>query len=135
MVGIPFGWHQWRCNEPATPVVAPRFWDRAAALFVQLGYHNVSLNDLIAGAGYPFFKGALCQWFPPKDALTARTPSAITPVESGRNDGAARERAVDALTSRLKLHGLAVDRVLGLPDGSVAVRDRARVEAMVAHRP
>jgi TetR/AcrR family transcriptional regulator, cholesterol catabolism regulator len=41
--------------------------DRASALFVQRGYDNVSLNDLIADAGVS--KGAFYQWFPSKDAL------------------------------------------------------------------
>src|ERR1700758_2852287 len=41
--------------------------DRASALFVQHGYDNVSLNDLIADAGVS--KGAFYHWFPSKDAL------------------------------------------------------------------
>src|SRR6204780_4374733 len=41
--------------------------DRAVALFVQRGYDNVSLNDLIADAGAS--KGAFYHWFPSKDAL------------------------------------------------------------------
>src|SRR6201997_2531122 len=41
--------------------------DRASALFVQRGYDNVSLNDLIADAGVS--KGAFYHWFPSKDAL------------------------------------------------------------------
>jgi TetR/AcrR family transcriptional regulator, cholesterol catabolism regulator len=49
-------------------------------------------------------------------------------------DARGRARAVDVLTKRFKLHGLAVDRVLGLPDGSITVLRRAQVEAMVARR-
>ena len=41
--------------------------DRASALFVQHGYDNVSLNDLIAAAGVS--KGAFYHWFPSKDEL------------------------------------------------------------------
>ncbi len=215
--------------------------DRAAGLFVQRGYDNVSLNDLIADAGVS--KGAFYHWFPSKDALitalaqrsareqfsaledavarcggsaldrlnallrrgyevkmqmgvaehlaamvsllrpenahlyarivgasddlvrplltgviadgvrtgvfvtfdaegvadmiqglAARVNSNIVQI-IGADDEAARQRAVDFLTSRLKLHGVAVDRVLGLPDGSVAVLDRAQVGAMVAALP
>ena len=43
--------------------------DRALALFLQRGYDNVSLNDLIADAGVS--KGAFYHWFPSKDALIA----------------------------------------------------------------
>jgi TetR/AcrR family transcriptional regulator, cholesterol catabolism regulator len=53
----------------------------------------------------------------------------------GATDEAARDHAIDVLTSRLKLHGMAVDRVLALPDGSIAVLDRAQVETLVAALP
>jgi TetR/AcrR family transcriptional regulator, cholesterol catabolism regulator len=53
----------------------------------------------------------------------------------GAIDEPAREHAIDILTSRLKLHGLAVDRVLELQDGSIAVLNRAQVEVMVAALP
>jgi hypothetical protein len=53
----------------------------------------------------------------------------------GATDESARDHAVDVLTKRLKLHGLAVDRILEIPDGSVAVLDRAQVEIMVAALP
>ena len=43
--------------------------NRAAGLFLQHGYENVSLNDLIADAGVS--KGAFYHWFPSKDALVA----------------------------------------------------------------
>ena len=215
--------------------------DRAVGLFVQHGYENVSLNDLIADAGVS--KGAFYHWFPSKDALVAAlaersardafagvenalaacqgdaldrlnavlrtgfdtnmTPSGpeqlaamvallrpdnarlygrILAVEQelycpvltqliseGVTDGifdtfdpegvadmiyglaartnsnivevldatseSARGRAIDALTTRFSLHGLAVDRILGLPDGSIAALNRAQVEAMVAALP
>ena len=211
--------------------------DRASALFVQHGYDNVSLNDLIADVGVS--KGAFYHWFPSKDelisALAERSArEQITALEAalaqsqgtaldrlnallragfdvkmrmgapeqlaamvsllrpenahlyGRivaasedlarpllarviadgvaegvfhtfdadgvadmilglsarvnanvvqiydaTDRAARDHAIDVLTGRLKLHGLAVDRILGLPDGSVTVLDRAQVEIMV----
>ena len=215
--------------------------DRASALFVQRGYDNVSLNDLIADAGVS--NGAFYQWFPSKDALITAlaeraahdqfvaieiaiaqcsgnamdrlnallqagfdvkmrmgTPEQLAAMVSllrpenahlyGRivavsenlmrpllthvisvgvqeaifntfdaegvadmiqglaarvnsnvvqifdaTDESGRDHAIDVLTSRLKLHGLTVDRVLGLPDGSVTVLSRAQVESMVAALP
>jgi TetR/AcrR family transcriptional regulator, cholesterol catabolism regulator len=215
--------------------------DRASALFVQRGYDNVSLNDLIADAGVS--KGAFYHWFPSKDALITAlaeraahdqfvaieiaiaqcsgnamdrlnallqagfdvkmrmgTPDQLAAMVSllrpenahlyGRivavsenlmrpllthvisvgvqeaifntfdaegvadmiqglaarvnsnvvqifdaTDESGRDHAIDVLTSRLKLHGLTVDRVLGLPDGSVTVLSRAQVESMVAALP
>ncbi|BBZ38002.1 TetR/AcrR family transcriptional regulator [Mycobacterium conspicuum] len=211
--------------------------DRASALFVQHGYDNVSLNDLIAAAGVS--KGAFYHWFSSKDelitalaerggraqlaaieeALAASRGTALDRLNAllragfdvkmrlgvaeqlaamvsllrpenahlyGRivavsedlvrpllarviadgvaegvfetfdadgvadmilglsarvnanvvqivdaPDSSAREHAIDVLASRLRLHGLAVDRILGLPDGSVTVLDRAQVEIMV----
>ena len=214
---------------------------RASTLFVQHGYDNVSLNDLIADAGVS--KGAFYHWFPSKEALisalaehsardgfaviedalarcsgnaldrlnavlqagydvkmkmgipemlaaavslmrpenaylygrivaaeedhvgpfltrlisegvaegifdtfdpegvadmiyglAARTNSNIIDVldavdESARND------AIDVLTARFRLHGLAIDRVLGLPDGSITTLTRTQVESMVAALP
>jgi AcrR family transcriptional regulator len=43
-----------------------------------------------------------------------------------------RRKAIDASVRRLKLYGIATDRILGLPDGSTLVLDRKQVEAMVA---
>ncbi len=215
--------------------------DRASALFVQHGYDNVSLNDLIAHAGIS--KGAFYHWFPSKDELItalaersardqfsaveeavarcggdaldrlntllragfdvkmrmgapeqlAAMVSLLRPenahlygrivavsedlvrpllarvISDGVREGvfrtfdadgvadmilglsarvnanvvqivdatdqAACDHAIDVLTSRLKLHGVAVDRILELPDGSVTVLDRAEVETMVAALP
>jgi AcrR family transcriptional regulator len=212
--------------------------DRAVALFVQRGYDNVSLNDLIADTGAS--KGAFYHWFPSKDALITAlaersagdqfavvedavaksrgnaldrlnallragfdvkmrmgTPEQLAAMVSllrpanahvyGRivsasedltrplltrvisegvhegvfdtfdaagvadmilglaarvntnlvqifdaPDESSRARAVDVLTKRFKLHGIAVDRILGLPDGSITVLRRAQVETMVA---
>jgi TetR/AcrR family transcriptional regulator, cholesterol catabolism regulator len=215
--------------------------ERASVLFVQRGYDNVSLNDLIADAGVS--KGAFYHWFPSKDALitalaehfaregftnienalaqctgnaldrlnamlragfdvkmqmgtpemlaaavsllrphnahlyarivaaeedlfrplltqliaagvaegifdtfdpdgvadmiyglAARTNSNVIDVLDAA-DESARDRAIDVLTTRFKLHGLAVDRVLGLPDESTATLTRAQVETMVAALP
>jgi TetR/AcrR family transcriptional regulator, cholesterol catabolism regulator len=215
--------------------------DRATGLFLQHGYENVSLNDLIADAGVS--KGAFYHWFPSKDALVAalaersargafdsvedalaacdgdvldrlnavlragfdtnmqmsgperlaamvallrpdnahlygrilaveqelylplltqlisegvadgifdtfdaagvadmiyglaaRTSAKIPDVLDA-TDESAREQAIDALTTRFRLHGLAVDRVLGLPDGSITTLSRAQVEAMLAALP
>jgi AcrR family transcriptional regulator len=215
--------------------------DRARLLFVERGYDNVSLNDLIADAGVS--KGAFYHWFPSKDALIAAlaersahegfavvedalaqrggnaldrlnavlqagfdvkikmgTPEQLAAMISllrpdnahlyGRivtveenlfrplltrviSDGvaggafdtfdpegvadmiyglaartnskilevlnavdeSARYHAIDALTTRFKLNGLATDRILGLPDGSTATLTRAQVETLVAALP
>jgi TetR/AcrR family transcriptional regulator, cholesterol catabolism regulator len=215
--------------------------DRAAGLFLQHGYDNVSLNDLIADAGVS--KGAFYHWFPSKDALiaalaersareafagveeavaecdgdamarlnavlqagfdvnmkmggpeqlaamvsllrpdnahlygrilaveealfrplltrlisdgvadgifdtfdpegvadmiyglAARTNSNIVDVLQAA-DESARVHAIDFLTTRFRLHGLAIDRILGLPDGSITTLTRTQVEAMVAALP
>jgi AcrR family transcriptional regulator len=215
--------------------------DRASALFVQHGYDNVSLNDLIADAGVS--KGAFYHWFPSKDALisalaehsareglavieealaqcggnaldrlnamlqagfdvkmnagtpellaaavsllrpenshlygrivaaeedlfrplltrlisegvaegifdtfdpegvadmiyglAARTNSKIIDVRDAA-DESARDHAIDVLTTRFRLNGLATDRVLGLPDESITTLTRTQVETMVAALP
>jgi TetR/AcrR family transcriptional regulator, cholesterol catabolism regulator len=215
--------------------------DRASRLFVQHGYDNVSLNDLIADAGVS--KGAFYHWFPSKDALitaitegkvdegiagvedaldqcsgtaldrlntvlqagfdvkmrmgtpeqlaagvsllrpenaylygrivaigeerlrplftrviaegvaqgifdtfdpegvgdmiqglAARTNSKILDVFDAP-DESARDHAIDVLTTRFRLHGLAIDRILGLPDGSVTVLTRVQVKTLLAAMP
>lgn len=215
--------------------------DRATGLFLQHGYDNVSLNDLIADAGVS--KGAFYHWFPSKDALVAalaersarqafagvedalaasggdaverlnavlragfdttmtrngpkqlaamvsllrpdnahlygrilaveqalhlplltrlisagvaagsfdtfdpegvadmiyglaaRTNSKIVDVLDAA-DESARNRAINALATRFRLHGLAVDRILALPDGTIFTLSREQVEAMVAGLP
>lgn len=215
--------------------------DRATALFVQHGYDNVSLNDLIAAVGVS--KGAFYHWFPSKDELItalaersardqfaaieeaiaqcggtaldrlnallqagfdvkmrmgapdhlAAMVSLLRPenahlygrivavsedlvrpllarvISDGVREGvfhtfdadgvadmilglsarvnanvvqivdatdqSGRDHAIDVLTSRLELHGLAVDRILELPDGSLSVLDRTQVETIVAALP
>lgn len=66
--------------------------------------------------------------------LAARTNSNILDVLQAA-DESGRQRAIDCLITRFRLHGLAVDRILGLPDGSVATPTRAQVEAMVMALP
>jgi TetR/AcrR family transcriptional regulator, cholesterol catabolism regulator len=66
--------------------------------------------------------------------LAARTNSNVLEVLQAA-DESAREAAIDRLTTRFRLHGLAIDRVLGLPDGSVSALTRAQVEAMLAALP
>lgn len=66
--------------------------------------------------------------------LAARTNSNILDVLSAANESA-RDQAIDILTARFRLHGLAIDRILGLPDGSITTLTRAQVEAMVAALP
>ncbi|KUH99957.1 TetR/AcrR family transcriptional regulator [Mycobacterium sp. IS-3022] len=48
-------------------------------------------------------------------------------------DAKARRKSIDDSAKRLKLYGIATDRILGLPDGSTVVLDRSQIEAMVAH--
>jgi TetR/AcrR family transcriptional regulator, cholesterol catabolism regulator len=67
-------------------------------------------------------------------ALAARTNSNILDVLQAA-DEPARARAIDCLTTRFRLHGLAIDRILGLPDGSITTLTRGQVEAMVAALP
>jgi AcrR family transcriptional regulator len=66
--------------------------------------------------------------------LAARTNSNILEVLQAA-DESARENAIDCLTTRFRLHGLAIDRILGLSDGSIGTLTRAQVEAMVAALP
>ncbi|OBI00993.1 TetR/AcrR family transcriptional regulator [Mycobacterium scrofulaceum] len=66
--------------------------------------------------------------------LAARTNSTIVAVLQAP-DESARERAIDSMTKRFRLHGLAIDRILALPDGSVTTLTRAQVEALVAALP
>jgi TetR/AcrR family transcriptional regulator, cholesterol catabolism regulator len=66
--------------------------------------------------------------------LAARTNSNVVEVLQAA-DEPARQRAIDGLTTRFRLHGLAIDRILGLPDGSVTTLTRAQVEALVGALP
>ena len=66
--------------------------------------------------------------------LAARTNSNILGVLHAA-DESARDQAIDVLPIRFRLHGLAIDRILGLPDGSITTLTRAQVEAMVAAVP
>ena len=63
--------------------------------------------------------------------LSARVNANVVQIFDA-TDRSARDHAIDVLTTRLKLHGLAVDRILQLPDGSITVLDRGQVEIMVA---
>lgn len=63
--------------------------------------------------------------------LAARTNSNILQVLDAA-DESARDHAIDALTTRFRLHGLTIDRILGLPDESIDTLTRVQVEAMVA---
>jgi AcrR family transcriptional regulator len=211
--------------------------DQALALFLERGYENVSLNDLLAAAGTS--KGAFYHYFPSKEALVtalaersaAEAFEVLLPIfdQPGKNalerlnaglatsyqvkmamgapeqiaamtsllkpenqalfrrivtiweelfrpvltevinqgvhegvfdtfdpegvgdmiqgfaasvqtnlvhvlnapDAKSRRKAIDDCVKRLKLHGIATDRILGLPDGSTVVLNRKQVEAMV----
>jgi AcrR family transcriptional regulator len=66
--------------------------------------------------------------------LAARTNSNFLDVWDAA-DESARDKAIGVLATRFRLHGLAVDRILGLPDGTISTLTRAQVEAMVAAFP
>ncbi|MEZ0351053.1 TetR/AcrR family transcriptional regulator [Mycobacterium sp. pR1184] len=66
--------------------------------------------------------------------LAARLHSNVIQIADA-TDEPSRQRAIDVLTTRFKLHAVAADRVLGLPDGSIVALDRAQVETMVAALP
>jgi AcrR family transcriptional regulator len=85
--------------------------DRALALFLRHGYDNVSVNDLIADAG--FSKGAFYHWFPSKDALITALAE-----RSAHNALAAVE---DALAER---GGNALDRLNALLQAGFEVKIR-----------
>jgi hypothetical protein len=57
-------------------------------------------------------------------ALSARVNANVVQI-AGATAHASRDYPIDVLTSRVELHGLAVDRILGLQDGSMTVLDRA----------
>jgi AcrR family transcriptional regulator len=67
-------------------------------------------------------------------ALAARTNSNILDVLDA-TDESARDHAIDVLTTRFRLHGLAIDRTLGLADGTITVLTRAQVQKLVAAMP
>lgn len=50
-------------------------------------------------------------------------------------DTRARAEAIDAAVQRQRLYGVATDRILGLPDGTIAVLDRSQIERLVAALP
>ncbi|TDZ95526.1 TetR/AcrR family transcriptional regulator [Mycobacteroides salmoniphilum] len=50
-------------------------------------------------------------------------------------DARARAEAIDAAVQRQRLYGVATDRILGLPDGTVEVLDRNQIERLVAALP
>jgi TetR/AcrR family transcriptional regulator, cholesterol catabolism regulator len=66
--------------------------------------------------------------------LAARVNANVVQILDA-TDESSRVQAVTVLTTRFKLHGIAVDRVLGLPDGSITVLRRPQVEMMVAALP
>jgi TetR/AcrR family transcriptional regulator, cholesterol catabolism regulator len=124
----------------------------AAAAVSLLGPENAHLYGRIVRAGEDLFRPLLTKvisdgvaegifdTFDPEgvgdmiQALAARTNSKILDVVAA-TDEPARDHAIDVLTTRFKLHGLAIDRILGLPDASITVLTRAQVEAMVAVLP
>lgn len=50
-------------------------------------------------------------------------------------DARARRNAIDEAVKRLKLYGVATERILGLPDGSTVVVTRKQVAKMVVLLP
>jgi len=47
-------------------------------------------------------------------------------------DAQTRSEAIDAAVLRQRLYGIATDRILGLPDGTIEVLDRGQIETLVA---
>ena len=67
-------------------------------------------------------------------ALAARTNTSILEVLDAA-DECARDRAIDGLATRFRLHALTLDRILGLPDGSIVAPAHAQVGKMVSSLP
>lgn len=59
--------------------------------------------------------------------FVTRAISAVTEKE--------RQEVLTAFQRRLRLHGIAIDRLLGLPDGSVRVPKRSQVKKLMAALP
>lgn len=66
--------------------------------------------------------------------LAARLHSNVIQIADA-TDEPSRQHAIDVLTTRFRLHAVAADRILGLPDGSIIALSRAQVETMVAALP
>src|SRR6201987_1693270 len=102
--------------------------ERASVLFVQRGYDNVSLNDLIADAGVS--KGAFYHWFPSKDELitalaerSARDQFAAIEGATARCSG----NALDRLNALLQA-GFDVKMRMGTPEHLAAMVSLLRPE-------
>jgi hypothetical protein len=67
--------------------------------------------------------------------MASRAHELAHPCVFDAADESDRDQAIDALTTRFRLHGMAVDRILGLPDGSITTTTRAQVDAMVTAVP
>src|SRR5262249_24994392 len=102
--------------------------DRAAALFIQHGYDNVSLNDLIADAGVS--KGAFYHWFPSKDELiTALAERSARDQFAAIEEAIAQARgsALNRLNALLRA-GFDVKMRLGTPEQLAAMVSLLRPE-------
>ena len=126
--------------------------ERLAAMVSLLGPENAHLYGQIVSVGEGLFGPLLTQvisegvaegifdTFDPEgvgdmiQALAARTNSPLLDVVRAA-DQSERRHAIGVLTARFRLHGLAIDRILGLPDTSITVLTRAQVKAMVAALP
>ncbi|SLD96479.1 TetR family transcriptional regulator [Mycobacteroides abscessus subsp. massiliense] len=64
-------------------------------------------------------------------ALAATMGTAVQRIIAAP-DARARAQAIDAAVLRQRLYGIATDRILGLPDGTVEVLDRQQIERLVA---
>ncbi|EIV05095.1 transcriptional regulator, TetR family [Mycobacteroides abscessus subsp. bolletii 2B-0307] len=64
-------------------------------------------------------------------ALAATMGTAVQRIIAAP-DARARAQAIDAAVLRQRLYGIATDRILGLPDGTIEVLDRDQIEALVA---
>lgn len=64
-------------------------------------------------------------------ALAATMGTAVQRIIAAP-DARVRAQAIDAAVLRQRLYGIATDRILGLPDGTIEVLDRDQIEALVA---
>ena len=93
-------------------VVANVTWPRACARVFSTPFDPEAVGDIIQGFAASVQKNVV-------DILNAP-------------NGKSRRQAIDASVRRLKLYGIATDRILGRPEGSTVVLNRKQVEAMVA---
>jgi AcrR family transcriptional regulator len=128
---------------------APRLWAVFDVVFRPANvvlYHR--LNAAVLGVMVPVLAGIIEQGrkegiFDTPDAtataeivlqLGTSTYTAVARAIEASGTGEAGA-AADALDERLRLQGIAIDRILGLPDGSIAFVEPGFARAVMAARP